>query len=591
MADDYTDVTSVIDASSVTDTSQTVGYGAAAAAALVHPPVTQTLPSPIPLIRSLRVIDIQSGTVEPESSLFAVDLRFQEAAGIYCELISQGELEEFALASGSPLNIQYIAVFNEAGERVRELNYKIYSENSYIATWDGRGADGFFVPAGKYHARARVGVDYYYYEALSSEIGVTGDPYTISVVFTPKNDEDLEDTAKDANPRYHLGIRSDGQRLMRDCWVEVFRGGRPDSGDKVSMAKKIEKINGKVTKPPFEGHMEATKLGRFSTPKRVYIGQYGIHKPKKRCPGYWCRHSSVEFGDDASLRINLMLAQPSTGNTYKRLVEIHRGNYLWTTLPLSGGCPTISPVASKNTVPYGEGLIVGNRIIQNFGILKNRQTSDNFLEENGKDFLTCVYGRFTVEETNNKLQIWVELKPPMPGSAYDKLHRNVVVVGQHAVEWLEVETPMLHLLCNVRIANTVLRRVPLDKWFGEDLVVKVDKNSVEFVPFLRPSEQKDIPLTKENHISSFLGNKNIYDIVVWGESLQDGLEYANKPGHSLSLVLKARFAWKMKGLGWCEGLQDEDKTLYLPPEDAAGKRWDTSELEFEFPIPSPIQEA
>lgn len=621
MNNDFTDTTAVTDVASVTDTPQAVSYGAAAAAAIVYPPVTQTLPSPTPLIRSLRLVDLQGGIIEPESSLSAVDLRFQESMGIYCELISQGELEEFALASGSPLNIQYIAVFNEAGKRVRELTYKVYSENSYTAIWDGRDADGFFVPAGNYHARARVGVDYYNYEALSSEIAVTGDPYTISVVFTPKNDENLEEAIKSLDS---LGVNTNGHRLMRDCWAKVYRGGNPGSGREVLVARRIDK--GRI-KPAFEGHIEATNPGYFSTPKRIYQARYGQKTQSWFRP---CPHSSIEFGEDERLRIYLVQAptieinlfQPATNSDYKIFVEVHKGYERngYVSYGTSEGCPVVAlelPVTRNSIRPYGQGLIDGR--IEKFGTLKNRQISDNYMEENGEDFLSCVYGGFTHDEIKQKLNILVQLNPPLVGSTYEKLHRFPVAVGGEHFFWFTERKTFLIFMCRVRKANTVLRKVPLAGNFkGEDLVVKVheDNDSIDFMPVLRyRSSQKlnesslilEHKLTEEEYDAE--SPTETYTIKIWVENLMREIKYALQEGN-VSLVLKVNFAWDWRRRTWDPATHRPAWTplpisppynTYIPtidPNDRKRRRWDcdkskwqTCKLEFEFPIPSPIQEA
>lgn len=618
MDDDFTDTTAVTDTGDTVDVLAELAADASGVTSTYL--ATAVIPPAEPVLRNLKWIDIQNEEPVSRAPGWYLNIALQERAGLFWKIASRQELSKLGVSAQEPI-IQTVEVRRFGDDQIVMGGFRIisYGEDAYMAVWDGRAFDGFYIEPESYYFRVELRVGIYVDEALSEPLEVKGDAYTVYMIYTPKNDEEIENAIRQAIPRSPVGINANGERIMRDSWLEVYRGGTLGSSDSEPVTHRIE------------AHLESTWWGYFSTPKRRYKGCYGYHGSSR-----FGQHSSVEFGDRVGndlarttwghfrvlktvLRnqptVDVNTAQPRQqlnplpGNPYKIFVEVHKGDEYWTNTGVSQGCVTHSvPIhgppgsnyrnnraypVTANDPPYGKGLLEHQftsraRIRHDFGAFHNRQTSTDYLSENSNDLLASIYGGFSAREICERLKIWVDLHRPLPGSAYERLHRYPVALWDD--ECFIEPMGLIIFTCRFHTANSVLRQLST----GEDLVVRVDANSIEFEPFIRYTSGAEPSGTglildhklDPNHFIHKVNN-NQYELGILYDRLDQLLKTAIM-ANKASILLKVDFAWNWTGL--------PAAYPYAPPVDVSGRRMDSNftgpgqvsaEFVFEIPPPSP----
>ncbi|MGE0100986.1 MAG: hypothetical protein AB7H86_01100 [Blastocatellales bacterium] len=580
--------------------------------------------SPIPLITTLRWIDVAlasnatAGTAKAlkDAELGQIRLCLQEYAGIYWEEAAAGDIKE-NLHTKESITLIYSQIEDKNGQFVLSIPiYSIIGLSGHFAVWDGRDKRGKFVKPGKYQLSLKVGASCFWDQAWTPELEVIGDPYKIVIIATPKNDDDINAAIREANSaasNTNRILRNDtspinqyGEKIMRDCWVDIWRGGGPHDLGAV-----------KVHRDSFHGHIEPTAESSISTPKRDYAGASITHNLGGTRPYHdnvgsvGLREPGVTQGSE-KLHISILQPKPPKQDTpyfYKSLVEFHTGGAYWTSPGMSKGCPTIaSGSLPLNRVPYGNGYIDFNTTpytLHPFRPIQNRQITPNYTANNSDNFLSCLFGSYSLQDIIKELKYDIRLETPVRDSLYDKIHRRPLAFIRSQFNFVTGGPIALFIFSSYLIhARSVLKRVsqqnPDGTYGSEDLVVGVRRESgVPYVQIEQPTLRYAVgngferyTLEEDQYDVSHAANNSIYKLTIYYDNLPADrkADIHNAIGQNqVYLNLYVRFAWNWPSYTWPTGSWPGSNDIppppsYLPNLDANGRRMDLDLEEYEFPF-------
>jgi flagellar hook assembly protein FlgD len=344
---------------------------------------------PAPIIRDFVFKDVDGK--KPGANVVSIlDLRLLEKTAI-----------TFKANPGKGMTYKW-EILDSSGNSVRSIvKDRALTRGDHNWIWDGRieptaGAE-LELKAGKYKSKITVKKKGDETSFTTDDIELKGDPYNVTIVVTPKTDDELKSERKNTGVQtfddYSPISKTDGWRIHNTCYVKVFRG----------------KASDQILVGQFDGNMESTSPGNCSTPKGEHKGRFYVRGPGKG--NYQCVLLFKDGYDDSRDKIPLKsgCSQPSTGNSYKEYVEIHMGASTWANTWTSEGCITIKSGQYPNNPGTGN-----SRLYE----LHNPKTGNNFLE--------AVYGNYLKDEkVNDKIDITVKLEDPSEPD-YQRLHEDLV---------------------------------------------------------------------------------------------------------------------------------------------------------------------